>query len=294
MACLVIACRSEEIGGNTVRAPTLQAEPKNSNRQIDNSPPSTAMGSGGDGGASSMPSEHASSTAMTASSAGSGGDAMHVGNPEYVTSLIVYAACEEDGTEVPFAANRIGMGADCERIVFTPAHNDDGDFYEVWGYFNWTTDNPAITIDCLNGEHDNFCWPVSTQDLFSQDPMTEPTALVTACAVNDCPLPRPDDCLDELCVSFTVESVVNIEGTWQLFGDTFNDDDYLCPIQDGRHFEDAYQNILRGKVNSNVVEFDIDDYHYSGTFLNGANRLSGTIIETMTLSPVGTWYAERI
>lgn len=215
------------------------------------------------------------------------------GNPEYVTDLLVYAGCSVDGADVPVANGHAEPG-ECEHIVVTPAHNDDGDFYEVAAPFVWITTNPTmLPIACLNGEHDNFCWPVGLGDLFDPGQVNEPSAAITACAQNDCPIPRPADCADEVCVSFTAASVVSIEGTWSLSGETFDPGATMAPEQDGRSFDDHLVGVKRGEIDAWSLHFEIDDYLYTGGFTD-RGHIVGDVSDSISGAFVAEWSAVRI
>ncbi|MFZ2804727.1 MAG: hypothetical protein WA001_05965 [Patescibacteria group bacterium] len=308
LACLVVACRTSDTSLPDLEGPEKHDLPaflaSSTSTQAEMILPN---GTGGAGDSTTQTSSSAVSSSNAASasdassvstgqstsagSGGSGGAPASPGNPEYVTDLLLYAGCEVDGTDVPVADGHTSP-SECEHSVITPAHNDDGDFYEVWGYFNWTSSDPRITVECFNGEHDNFCWPVGHADVFDTSDLSEPTATITACAVNDCPMPRPDDCQDQLCVSFTSESVVNIEGEWSPTGATFDDRDVLTLSQDGRTFLDPLFGVQHGNILSTSVSFDVDDYSYIGNFTD-RDHLVGQVSDSIGGNYIGDWSAER-
>lgn len=215
------------------------------------------------------------------------------GNPEYVTDILIYAGCDPDLPEVAIAKDHAANG--CERIVLTPAHGTNGDSYEVAASFDWQVEDPAfVQLECLNGPHDNFCWPHGLEDAFDLDGQSDPTTMVTACVHNDCPLPQPTDCQNTLCVSIAVSVVPNIEGIWSLTSDAFVGLDQMELTQVGRSFGDSWIGVKHGSVAGPNIHFVIDDYLYEGQLLPNRVQMTGTITEMLGLTYVGNWQALRL
>lgn len=213
---------------------------------------------------------------------------------DYATDVLINAGCEMNPADAAVAKGH-DVPALCEHITAIPARNDDGDFYEVASPFIWGVSNTAVAdVPCVHETNDGACYAAGKLDLFDTGGDDEPTTAVMACAVNTCPDPRPPDCADLVCAAVMIASVVNLEGTWVLHGATFDPPLVTTPVQDGRAFADATIGLDHGAVDGISVRFEIDDTLYEGTFAGDRDHLQGEAWETMTLSSVGTWSAERV
>jgi hypothetical protein len=212
---------------------------------------------------------------------------------EYATDLRLTAGCVVDPPDMT-VANAHQNESLCERILATPMMDQDGDFFEVAAKFSWTVSSYGpLAIKCLNGPDDNLCWPVASQDIFDDPKDAEPTALVTACAINQCPEPQPQDCKDAICKSVTVKVAVNIEGPWVFMGATLDPNTPASISQSGRWFEDQAIGIKDGLVQGKSVKFQYGDYAYTGVIQDHGQAMSGTVTDLITSNYTGTWWAVR-
>ncbi|MBU2509005.1 hypothetical protein KKE33_01315 [Patescibacteria group bacterium] len=213
---------------------------------------------------------------------------------EYVTHIIVNAGCEIDPVEIAVAKEN-GLDSMCERIIMTAAMNNDGDFYEVATPFEWYVQKTdVVNLKCLNGPHDNFCWPIGMKDIFDSSNGYEPKTQVAACVVNECPDSNPDDCEKVICASVTVATVVNLSGEWKLSGATFDEGKLLDIEQSGRSFHDDALSLKHGEIHGALLQFNINDTVYYGTVNPYRNLIQGQAIDLMSMNNIGKWYAERI
>ena len=212
---------------------------------------------------------------------------------EYATDLRLTAGCEVDPPEMVVANNHQQVSL-CERILATPMMDQDGDFFEVAAKFSWTVSSKTdLQIHCLNGPDDNLCWPLSQEDIFDNPNGLEPSALVTACAINVCPNPKPQDCKDAICKSVTVKVAVNIEGPWTLMGATLDPETHASITQSGRTFEDQEIGVQDGSVNGTGVYFEYGDYAYYGAVTEGSQTMCGYVIDFITSNFTGELWAVR-
>lgn len=211
---------------------------------------------------------------------------------EYATDLRLTAGCVVDPLEMAVASGHENEEP-CESVLATPMMNMDGDFFEVAAEFQWTVQGDgAIQLHCLNGPSDNHCWPIASKNVFDNENGAEPAALVTACAVNHCPEPQPDDCAQTICASVTVKVAVNVEGPWIFMGATLDPKTPATLSQVGREFEDKTVGI-RGSVLGMSVRFEYGDYAYEGVVEKGEETMVGTVTDLITSGYAGEWWAIR-
>jgi len=212
----------------------------------------------------------------------------------YVNGVYAYAGCVSDGTQVTVAAHHENPG-ECERVVLTSYYAHGGEMEEwavpfVWG----TTDPNALSITCLNGPNDNFCWPVGLQDIFDTEDELVPHADIIACALNTCPNPQPVDCFNTICNGFSINVAVNVEGAWLLKDELREENLTVTFTQDGQAFEDQAIHLRHGIVEGAAVSFEMGDYGYSGTITADRLSMNGVIMDLLGGNPAGTWSAARL
>jgi hypothetical protein len=214
----------------------------------------------------------------------------------YATDVIMTAGCETDQGVLAVAANHQHEST-CETLATVAAcGNEEGDFFEVGAYFLWTSLRPDIvSIPSVHGSEYNLAYLYGQKDIFDEGGAGEPTSTIIACVMNDCPTdPGSGMCQDMACATATVASVVNLEGTWELTGETIQPGTFMSPLQDGRTFGDDALGAWRGRIDGSLVRFEIGDYRFDGHVLPDRNALSGTVTEMMGNSVIGPWSATRI
>lgn len=213
---------------------------------------------------------------------------------EYTTDVMINGGCAINPLDMAVAKGH-KKPALCEHIIGIPARNDDGDFYEVSATFVWDViDSETVDIPCIYKDNDGFCHAVGKQDIFDTDGDHEPQTGIMACAVNACPEPRPKDCLDMVCASTTVVSVINIEGMWILSGDFQEIPVFAHPLQDGRLFQDDATGMENGVVDGTSIHFEIGDYFFKGNFGDHRKYLNGQVWEMMTGTLMGEWSVQIV
>lgn len=213
--------------------------------------------------------------------------------PEYATDLRLTAGCLVDPPEMAVANWHEGEFV-CESILATPMMNQDGDFFEVASKFVWSiSDDSAFQFQCLNGPNDNLCWPLPTHDIFDDPDGLEPSALVTACAMNDCPDSQPEDCQDTICAGVMVRVAINVEGQWIFMGSTLDPETHAFLSQTGREFVDDLVGIKDGLVEGTNVSFEYGDYLYTGTISQYGETMTGVVTDLITSTYIGAWWAIR-
>lgn len=211
----------------------------------------------------------------------------------YATDVVMLADCQQWASTASVAKEH-SESAVCEKIIPIAAQNDDGDFYEVGMPFAWTVYQPeAIELQLPFGTQNNYGVPIGLADLFDADGDEEPSSIIQACAINDCPIPRPQDCEDSVCASVLISSVVNIEGDW-LIQESNLQDKKLTLTQDGRSFEDATLEVIGGNIQNRTVNFKLGPYLYTGLLTPDRAGMSGAKYESATSLFVSPWSALRI
>ncbi len=217
---------------------------------------------------------------------------------EYVTEMRIVTGCGVDDPDTVSVAKNHAAASGCERISVTLLRNDDGDLYEVAAPVQWSITNvQAVSLNCLNGPQDDLCHLLGHQDSFDTDPEgdSEPMTDLNICALNSCPTPQPADCEPKICMSLSVASVVNIEGTWVFNPNMMPPGQSVSILQDGRSFSDAWVGIKNGLVQGKAVSFELDDYIYLGQFYPDRNHMTGVVIDQLNNNSVlGNWTAVRI
>lgn len=214
----------------------------------------------------------------------------------YATDVVMIAGCETDPETIAVAANHEHESL-CEYFAPVAAYDDgNGNFDEVAAQFMWASTDPYVVgLSYPLGPNNNLAYPHGKRDVFDAGGNEEPTSIIVACAVNDCPDDAlPYECPLMVCATMTVLSVVNLEGTWELSGPAIPPDTLMNPAQDGRSFEDDAIGAWKGSVHGSTMRFDIGDYRFEGEIAPDRDHLSGQVIELMGYSDIGTWSATRI
>ncbi len=213
---------------------------------------------------------------------------------EYATDVYLNSGCDINPA-IAAVATQHQTEALCEHVIGMAIDGSDGDTVEIGRPFSWqTSDATVITVACKNGPSDNYCKPIGMYDVIDGDGVNEPCAVITACALNDCSDPPPLDCMDEVCRSVTVCSIVNIEGVWSL-QDVMNDaQNIIHLLQDGRRFQENVTGVKHGYISGTSIYFEIGDYTYQGTISENRNHIQGAVHDSIFDMFVGTWSADRV
>ena len=213
---------------------------------------------------------------------------------QYITHINFYADCTVNPPEMA-TAKKYQAEPLCSRIVAAAMTNLDGHAWEEATPFDWyVADTQAIKLMCADEPWLNLCWPVGQQDVFDLNTGDEPETTVAVCTQNICPEPLPPDCENVVCRSIQVKVTVNLQGSWQMSDQPALNAGPMNLVQDGRNFSDSHLGLDHGKVVADSVQFQIDDYLYTGQIDPGRNQMHGNIMEMMGMAVIGTWVAERV
>lgn len=134
---------------------------------------------------------------------------------------------------------------------------------------------------------------------FFDNSNVEPTAIVTVCVANSCPT-CPEGCeLLEVCTDpVPLMAVVNLQGEWEMSGDTFPPGQYGVVIdQTGRQIApigyDAEPVVVDDTVSFTIL-FDEGKTCYDGMITPTRDEIAGDVWDCVTQDPLGVWMAYRV
>lgn len=184
------------------------------------------------------------------------------------------------------------------RVTAVAFHDDGEDVTEVDKTFQWEMIPPdfiSYVIFDTNGRRSWVSLRVR-EDIFDRNDDTEPSGTFRVCVQNTCC--PPEACESEICSApVTVESVVSLEGRWQIAGLGPPLDGATVTVrQNGRTLLtilDEFRPVIRGST----VIFYIGDDRYEGTIHPERNRVEGTVVRTNDQGDdvlFGQWAAQKI
>lgn len=211
---------------------------------------------------------------------------------EYISEVHFNAACDWDPVEIVVVAGHTEPAL-CEHIIGIAVYDDHGDTYDIAWPFDWSNDTAFdISMNCMHGPHDDFCWATGHHDIFDSWDNTEPTAFIMGCVNNTCADTMPN-CEPIICHSIVAVSVVNLEGAWVSTWGSVPDGETLVFTQDARMFEDAMMHTKNGFIDGAHVSFDKGDYHFEGDLSSDRATIMGSVTDLILGSPAGSWLMVR-
>lgn len=170
---------------------------------------------------------------------------------------------------------------DAYRVTAVAFHDDGEDVTEVDKTFRWEMTPPDFVGYLMFDTSGRRSW-VSLrvqEDIFDRGGDAEPSGTFRVCVKNDC-CPS-EECSPTVCSApVTVQSVVSLEGRWQItgFGPPL-DGAAVAVRQAGRTLYtilDEFRPVIRGST----VTFYIGDDRYEGAIHPERNHVEGTVVHT--------------